>query len=92
MLWARVDRIGRIIGQKGVTAVTRPGTGSYNVTFSVDVTACAVTVTPIRDFLSSFDPDPIDSQLSTFTTEAQVEFRQGFRNTDAEFSIVANCE
>jgi hypothetical protein len=90
VLWARVDGIGRDIGQKGVTSVTRTGSGSYHVTFSDDVSACAVTLTPIHDLLS-LDPDPIESRLFTIGADALVRFKQGFSNLDVEFSIVANC-
>jgi len=90
VLWARVDRIGRIIGQKGVTSATRTGSGSYDVTFSVDVSACAVTLTPIPNRLS-FDPGLIESGLFTAGPDALVTLEQGGTGVDLEFSIVANC-
>jgi len=90
VLWARVDRIGRIIGQKGVTSAARTGSGSYDVTFSVDVSACAVTLTPVPNRFS-FDPDLIESGLFTAGPVALVTLEQGGTGVDLEFSIVANC-
>ena len=92
VLWARVDASGRIIGQKGVTSVEAVSTGLYLVTFSTDVSMCALTLTPIDNSPPFSMPVPIQSRISDFGDVVQVNLTQGQSTPwNAPFSIVAIC-
>lgn len=91
VLWARVAANGTIVGQKGVTSVAAAGSGTYVVTFSIDVSTCALTVAPIDNTPFGL-PTPVDALISDFGSgQVQASFtRQGIPRS-VEFSIVANC-
>jgi hypothetical protein len=77
-LWARVDGAGNLVAGSGVTSTSRLEEGAYQVMFSRDVSACAVSLEPlnaISGYIGSFTLGGVDVYLAT----------------DSDFSLLVVC-
>jgi hypothetical protein len=85
VLWARVNSNGSIAAQSGVSEVDH-GSGPYDVTFSRDITACAILVSPLTS-------SAITANVSGGPSHqvARVTLRSSLSTLESAFSIAAFC-
>ncbi len=89
--FARVLGTGAGGGMRGVDAVKRDSTGTYDVTFHSDVSKCALTAT---ESAAGDAVGPVGVQLGPDSKTATVSTRDGASPaalSDHAFSITATC-
>lgn len=85
VLWARVNSNGSIAAQSGVSDVDH-GSGPYDITFSRDIAACAILVSPLTS-------SAITASVSSGPSQqvARVTLRSDVSTVESAFSIAAFC-
>ena len=90
--WAVVKANGAVDKSTGVTTVAKTATGTYNVTFPSDVTACALLVSAGTDTAgSSVRGASANFNRTTTPTVIRVTTAQGTVAADRAFTIAVIC-